>query len=411
MLFNPEGVEYILNLKKINTSKFIIGKTVWVLSLVSLFTDIASEMLYPVMPVYLKTIGFSALLIGILEGFAEATAGFSKGYFGNLSDRTGKRVTFVRLGYLLSSLSKPMLAAFAFPLWVFGARTIDRLGKGVRTSARDAILSSESTPETKGRIFGLHRAMDTAGAMIGPTGALVLIWIFPDNFKLIFLIAFIPGLVAVSLTFLLKEKKLVENPGIKSKNFFAFLKFWKIAGRDYKKLVIGLLFFSLINSSDIFLLLLIKHIGYTNTEVISVYIFYNFVYAVTSYPMGILADKLGLKKIFCIGLLLFAVVYGGMAFQPSLYIIFILFFVYGLYASSTESISKAWISNLVENKDTATAIGFYTGLGSVFTLFASLIAGFLWSSFNPSAVFIFSFSGAIILFMYFAKFVKAGINT
>jgi MFS family permease len=388
-----------------------ISRTVWILSLVSLFTDIASEMLYPVMPVYLKTIGFSALLIGILEGFAEATAGFSKGYFGNLSDRVGKRVPFVRYGYFLSSLSKPMLALFSYPLWVFGARTIDRLGKGIRTSARDAILSSESTPETKGRIFGLHRAMDTTGAMIGPAGALVLMWMFPDNFRLIFLIAFIPGLLAIFLTFLLKEKKFQENPGITSKNFFAFLKYWKSSDTEYKKLVAGLLFFSLINSSDIFLLLLIKYIGYSNTEVISVYIFYNLVYAVSSYPVGILADKLGLKNIFCLGLILFAVVYGGMAFQPPLYIIFILFYVYGLYASATESVSKAWISNIVEKKDTATAIGFYTGLGSVFTLFASLFAGFLWTSVNPSAAFIFSFLGAVILVLYFLNFAKAGINT
>jgi MFS family permease len=383
-----------------------ISRTVWILSLVSLFTDIASEMLYPVMPVYLKSIGFSALIIGILEGFAEATAGLSKGYFGNMSDRTGKRVPFVRLGYLLSSVSKPMLAVFTFPIWVFFSRTVDRLGKGIRTSARDAILSSESTPETKGRIFGLHRAMDTAGAMIGPVIALGLIWIFPDNFKIIFLIAFFPGLLAIFFTFLLKEKVSEAKPSISSGNFFAFLKYWKTSGKDYKKLVIGLLVFSLINSSDIFLLLLIKFIGYSNTEVISVYIFYNFVYASVSYPMGILADKLGLKNIFCFGLILYAVVYGGIALQPSLPVIFLLFFIYGLYASATESISKAWISNIVEKKDTATAIGFYTGLASVFTLLASLIAGFLWNAINPSAAFFFTFFGAILLLIYFVTGVK-----
>ncbi|MCX6165099.1 MAG: MFS transporter [Ignavibacteriae bacterium] len=388
-----------------------ISRTVWIVSFVSLFTDIASEMLYPVMPIYLKTIGFSALLIGLLEGFAEATAGLSKGYFGNMSDRKGSRVPFVRFGYFLSSLSKPMLAVFSFPLWVFGARTVDRLGKGIRTSARDAILSAEATPETKGRIFGLHRAMDTAGAMIGPVCALALIWIFHDNFRLIFLIAFIPGIFAVLLNFLIKEKKITSVPSITSKGFFAFLKYWKVASKDYKKLVIGLLFFSLINSSDIFLLLLIKFIGYSDIEVIAVYIFYNFIYALTSYPVGIFADKLGLKKVFCIGLILFAVVYGGMAFQPPLYVIFILFFVYGIYASSTESISKAWISNIVNKRDTATAIGFYTGLGSIFTLFASIFAGFLWSTFNPSVMFAFSFSGAIILILYFLKFIKCEYNT
>lgn len=151
----------------------VITRTVWVLSLVSLFTDTASEMLYPVMPIYLKTIGFSIVLIGVLEGFAEALAGLSKGYFGQLSDNSGKRVPFVQLGYALSTISKPMMAIFTFPLWIFFARAIDRLGKGIRTGARDAILSDEATPQTKGKIFGFHRSMDTLGAVIGPALALL----------------------------------------------------------------------------------------------------------------------------------------------------------------------------------------------------------------------------------------------
>jgi len=381
-------------------NRALITKTVWVLSFVSLFTDIASEMLYPVMPVYLKSIGFSALIIGILEGLAEATAGFSKGYFGNLSDRKGRRVPFIRFGYFLSSVSKPMLAAFTFPIWVFFSRTLDRLGKGIRTSARDAILSSESTIETKGRVFGLHRAMDTAGAMIGPLFALVFLIAYPENYNSLFLIAFIPGILAVSLSLLLKEKIYQAKPNITGRGFFSFLAYWKIAGSEYKKLIIGLLVFSLINSSDIFLLLMVKQIGYTNTEVIAVYVFYNFVYAVTSYPMGKLADKLGLKNIFIFGLFVFAIVYGGMAFQPSLFIIFILFLLYGIYASATESVSKAWISNIVNKNDTATAIGFYTGLSSVFTLFASIIAGWLWSSFFPSLTFIFSAVASVLIALY-----------
>lgn len=377
-----------------------ISKTVWILSFVSLFTDVASEMLYPVMPVYLKTIGFSALIIGILEGFAEATAGFSKGYFGNYSDRTGKRVPFVRYGYMLSSISKPMLAAFTYPLWVFFSRALDRLGKGIRTSARDAILSSESTPETKGRIFGLHRAMDTAGAMIGPFAALIYLLYFPENYKTLFLIAFIPGIIAISMTFLLKEKKIEINTNIKGKGFFSFLSYWKIAGSDYKKLVVGLLLFALINSSDIFLLLMIKQIGYTGTEVIAAYIFYNFIYSVFSYPVGVIADRFGLKNIFISGLFIFAIVYGGMAFQPPLYIIFILFFFYGIYASATESVSKAWITNITDKKDAATAIGFYTGLSSLFTLFASIIAGWLWSAFFPSLTFIVSAVASVMIAVY-----------
>ena len=146
----------------------ILTRTVLLVSFVSLFTDVASEMLYPVMPVYLKSIGFSIMLIGILEGVAEAVAGLSKGYFGQRSDLMRKRVPFVRAGYTLSAFSKPMMALFTFPWWIFLARTIDRFGKGIRTGARDAILSDETTPEHKGKVFGFHRSLDTVGAAIGP---------------------------------------------------------------------------------------------------------------------------------------------------------------------------------------------------------------------------------------------------
>lgn len=381
--------------------KVKISKIVWILSLVSLFTDIASEMLYPVMPVYLKSIGFSALIIGILEGFAEATAGVSKGYFGNLSDRINKRVPFVRLGYLLSTISKPMLAMFIYPLWIFLSRGLDRLGKGIRTSARDAILSDESTPETKGRVFGLHRAMDTTGAMIGPIVALIFLYFYPGNYTALFLIAFAPGLVAVALTYFLKDKKISYSTSVKGKNFFSFLYYWKVSAREYKKLVIGLLFFTLMNSSDVFLLLIIKHIGYTDTEVIAAYIFYNFVYALASYPMGRVADKFNFKNIFIAGLILFTIVYSGMSLSPSLPMIFFLFFLYGIYAASTESVSKAWITNISKKEDTATALGFYNSFNSIFTMLASFIAGLLWSIFNPSVTFLVSASGAVICALYF----------
>src|SRR6476659_351234 len=186
----------------------VINRTVLILSLVSLFADIASEMLYPVIPVYLIEIGFSVLLIGILEGVANFTAGISKGYFGKLSDQKGLRIPFIKGGYFLSAISKPMMAAFTFPFWIFLARTVDRLGKGLRTAARDALLSQNASPETKARVFGFHRAMDTLGAAIGPTLALVFLIFYPHQYKNIFLIAFIPGIISVLLVFFLMEKKV-----------------------------------------------------------------------------------------------------------------------------------------------------------------------------------------------------------
>src|ERR1035437_1135097 len=176
----------------------IFTSTIWTLSFVSLFTDVAGEMLYPVMPIYLKTIGFTALWIGLLEGVAEAIVGFSKGYFGKLSDESGKRLPFIKWGYFLSCLSKPLMTLFVFPVWVLFTRSADRLGKGMRTSARDAMLSDECSNENKGKVFGLHRSLDTLGAAIGPLLAIVFLLYYPFHYKQLFLLAFIPGIISVS---------------------------------------------------------------------------------------------------------------------------------------------------------------------------------------------------------------------
>jgi MFS family permease len=377
-----------------------ITRTVVVLSFVSLFTDVASEMLYPVMPIFLKSIGFSVLLIGILEGLAEATAGLSKGYFGKLSDTTAKRVPFVRFGYLLSAISKPMMAAFIFPLWIFLARTIDRLGKGIRTGARDAILSAEASPETKGRVFGFHRGMDTLGAVFGPALALVFLWLWPQQYRTLFLVAFIPGILAISFTFFLKEKTAKRETSAKRVSLFDFLNYWKTSPALYRKLTAGLLVFTLVNSSDVFLLLKIKESGIDDRMVIGIYIFYNLVYALASYPLGILADKLGLKRVLIAGLVIFAVVYMGFAFNSSIAGFIALFLLYGIYAAATEGISKAWITNISDKADTATAIGTYTAFQSICTLIASSLAGLIWLKFGAMATFALSAGVTLVVAIY-----------
>ena len=330
----------------------ILTRTVLLVSFVSLFTDVASEMLYPIMPVYLKSIGFSILLIGILEGVAEATAGLSKGYFGHLSDIKQKRVPFVRAGYTLSAISKPLMALLTFPLWIFFARTLDRFGKGIRTSARDAMLSDETTPEHKGKVFGFHRSMDTVGAAIGPILALIYLWFYPGQYKWMFFIAFFPGLVAIGLTFLLKDKRADKRTGGRvdkrtggqadrrtggqadkrtggqadgstpsahqqittstnqhintsaNPGFFSYLRYWTRASSGFRFLVAGLLVFTLFNSSDAFLLLALKDKNLSDPMMIGVYIFYNLVYALFSYPAGVLADRIGLRTIMIFGLFL-----------------------------------------------------------------------------------------------------------
>ena len=242
-------------------------------------------MLYPIMPIYLKTIGFSVVLIGVLEGVAEATAGLSKGYFGNLSDNTGKRVPFVQIGYALSAISKPIIGFFIHPLWIFFARTIDRFGKGIRTGARDAMLSDEASPSTKGKIFGFHRSMDTLGAVLGPAFALLYLYYHPQQYKPLFYIAFIPGFLAIAATFYLKDKRQISMEKTITP-FFSFLTYWKRSSASYRKLVTGLLAFALFNSSDVFLLLKAKQSGFSDALVIGAYIFYNLVYALFAFPIG-----------------------------------------------------------------------------------------------------------------------------
>lgn len=367
-------------------------------------------MLYPVMPMFLKSIGFSVLLIGVLEGIAEATAGISKGYFGQLSDKTGKRVPFIRFGYMLSALSKPLMIVFAYPLWIFFARTADRLGKGIRTGARDAFLSDETTIENKAKVFGFHRALDTFGAFLGPLLALAFLYFYPEHYKTLFIIAFIPGIASISITFLLKDKKKEIKSTNKKVGFLSFIKYIKNAGADYKKLIIGLLAFTLFNSSDIFLLLMMKNAGLDDVSLIGVYIFYNLIYAAFSYPMGIIGDKFGLKKTFIFGLCLFAIVYFGIAVFNNIYVFYFLFFIYGVYAASTESVSKAWITNICKKEEAATAVGAYTALNSIFTMVASSFAGLVWFAFGAKTTFLITGFAVLLIILYFSTIIKYQIN-
>lgn len=378
-----------------------ITRSVWILSVVSLLTDTASEMLYPIMPIYLQTIGFSIVWIGVLEGFAEAVTGLSKGYFGKLSDVSAKRVPFVQIGYGMSAISKPMMAVFTFPIWIFFARTVDRFGKGIRTGARDAILSDEATMKTKGKVFGFHRSMDTFGAVIGPCLALLYLYFYPNDYKTLFFIAFFPGLLAMLCSFLLKDKDHTKAKPTERMAAFSFLKYWKNSPAEYRKVVIGLLLFALFNSSDVFLLLQAKQIGIDDSMVIKLYIFYNLIYALFAFPIGIIADRIGLKKIFLIGLLFFSLVYFGMSINTNLYVLFGLFFLYGIYAAATEGISKAWISNISDKKDTATAIGTYSGFQSIFTMIASSLTGVIWFLFGAKTAFLISALAALLLILYF----------
>ncbi len=381
-----------------------ITRTVWTLALISLLTDAASEMLYPIMPMYLRSLGYSVALIGLLEGVAEATAGLSKGYFGSWSDAVQRRAPFVQVGYALSSISKPMMGLFAQPIWILFARTIDRLGKGIRTGARDAMLSDESTPGTSGAVFGFHRSMDSLGAVIGPGVAVLYLRSHPSSYRALFFIAFGPALFAILISLLLRDRAVLNQiDGTRAAvPFRAGFQYWRKAPREYRRLVTGLLVFALFNSSDVFLLLRARDAGLTDAQTIGAYIFYNVVFAVAAWPVGMLSDRIGLKRIFIAGLCAFAGVYVGMAVAQSLTVLLLLFVLYGLYAAATDGIAKAWIAGISDRRETATAIGTFSGLQSVCALVASSLAGVLWTWLGSTVTLAVSGVLALVVASYIA---------
>lgn len=374
-------------------------RQVLLLSFVSFFTDIASEMLYPVTPIFLTAVlGSSMTVVGIIEGIAEITAGFLKGYFGNLSDKLGKRAVFVVLGYGISAISKPVPGLIASVPAVVVSRTADRVGKGIRTSPRDALLGSYSNGKT-GATFGFHRAMDTLGAAIGPLIAIYLLYLFPGDFKLIFLIAFVPSVIAVFFAFLVKDKPIQKE----NKSRANYSVFWKEVSREYKLVLIMITLFSFVNSSDAFLILKSRFISDSNTIAILGYVFFNIIYAAFSFPLGHLSDKYGKKNIFCSGLVVFSLVYLGFALIAEMIFIWFLFALYGIYSAATEGVSKAWITDLVSEEWRGSAIGLLTMSSSFAIMLGSLAAGVLWDYFGASVPFlvssIASFLIAIILFI------------
>lgn len=363
-----------------------ISQQVVILGMVSLFTDIASEMLYPVTPIFLTaTLGASMALVGVIEGIAEVIAGFLKGYFGMLSDRVRKRSIFVTIGYSLSAVAKPLPGLIPGIGTVIGSRIADRIGKGIRTAPRDALLASHSDGNS-GAVFGFHRGMDTLGAALGPVVALVLLYFYPENYTLVFLVAFIPSVFAVVSTLLVKDR-FIEGKSKPKSNYLAFL---RDAGPQYKYLLVIVILFSFVNSSDVFLIL--KTQKESNSELLAIigYIFYNLVYASFSYPAGIISDKLGKRKVFATGLFLFAMVYSGFAFLSNIYVIFGLFTLYGIYAATTEGIVKAWVSDLVPDESRGSAIGLLTMLQSFAVMAGSVTTGVLWDAFGSKFPFLIS---------------------
>ncbi|MGE5612364.1 MAG: MFS transporter [Bacillota bacterium] len=378
-----------------------ITRNVVILGWVSLLTDLASEMLYPVMPLFLMGLpGGSPLLLGWIDGLAEGVSSGLRWLGGALSDRFQHRKPFVATGYAISAFSKPIMGLAAvvlgWPLFLVG-RIADRFGKSIRTSARDALIADSTDPTYRGVAFGLHRAMDTTGAIIGPLLALgiVVLWVGPgfafssrwgsgqggmgqfQNLPLmwLFFIALVPGLFSVLLTILgvreIRPQRASSQAGSPPTLLQAYpWPFWH--------LILANAVFSLGNSSDSFLILRSSQMGLSFGYIILAFALYNAVYALASVPLGKLSDLIGRKPVIISGWITYALVYAGFAVFRWPWAPLILFGIYGLYQAFTEGVTKAMISDLVPSHQRAGAIGLFYTVSGLGQLLASVLAGLLW---------------------------------
>lgn len=380
-----------------------IRKNVIVLSLTSFFTDISSEMLYPIIPIFLTTVlGAPMSILGLIEGIAESASSILKGASGWFSDRIGKRRPFVVWGYSLSSFAKPLLFfAYAWPL-VLLSRVLDRVGKGLRTSARDAMITDSTEAPYRGKAFGFHRAMDTIGACIGPLLALLFLVALKENIRIVFLIAFIPAALAVLiLVFFLKE-----TPLTRLNNKDALPNSYRIFSPNFRKFLLVTSVFAIGNSSDAFLIMRSKGLGLSVTMVVLAYVLYNISYAALSTPFGVLSDRIPRKYIMIIGYVVFASVYLGFARITGPKMVWPLFFIYGFYIAMTDGVGKALVSDMVPKEYVGTAMGLYHFALGIFAFLASLIAGLLWTYIGASAPFYYGAATSAIACFLFAFLVK-----
>lgn len=372
-----------------------LPRNVIVLSWVSFFQDAASEMLYPVLPLFLTSVlGAGPAAVGLIEGVAEGTASALKGVSGRLADRM-KRRPLVAAGYGLSSISKGLIAlATGWPLVLF-CRALDRAGKGLRTSPRDALIASATPPELRGRAFGFHRAADTAGAVLGPLIGLALYELLDHQLRPLFGIAVIPALVSTSLIAFVHE-----TPGTPARSPSPH------AGgplpRGYWKTVVILTAFALANFSDALIILRAKQLGLAFVPLMLAYTLYNASYALLSYPAGSLSDRVPKQRVFAAGIGVFAVAYLGFAFAPGAAWVWPLLIIYGAYAALTDGVGKAWISGLVSRESAGTALGYYQGAGGVASVIAGVWAGLLWGS-DGRLPFILSGVAAAVIALVLAR--------
>ena len=379
-----------------------IPRNVKALGFVSLLNDAASEMIYPLLPIFLTSVlGVGAGALGVIEGIAESTASLLKLFSGWFSDKIKKRKALILLGYSLAALGRPVIAFSQYWWQVAVIRFIDRLGKGVRTSPRDALISISTPDDIKGKAFSLHRAMDHAGAIIGPLFAIILLKA-GMSLKNLFLWALLPGIVTIFIIlFFVREKKTqAKGQNIEFK--------FSILSKNFRVYLLILILFTLGNSSDAFLILKAKDAGITISLIPLLWIVLHFVKMITSVPGGQWSDRVGRRKVIVSGWIIYALIYLGFGFASRLFHIWGLFAIYGIYFGLTEGVEKAFVSDLVSKEFQGTAFGFYHLAVGIAAFPSSVIFGFIWQRFGSFTAFSYGASLAGIASILLLSLVKEG---
>ena len=388
-----------------------IGRNVFFAGLVSLFMDVSSEMIYPLLPLFLTgVLGTTKTTVGVIEGIAEATASLLKVFSGYLSDRFGKKKLLMGLGYGISVVSRPVIAGASTWFEVLTARFIDRFGKGVRTAPRDALIADSANSGSMGLAFGFHRSMDTIGAVLGPAAAFALLYFYNDDLRLVFYASAVPGLLAVAvIVFFIKERRITKEEAGRAPR----LSISSFNG-PFRLYMLVVAIFSLGNFADAFLVLQAKNLGVHDHMIPVVYLLFNVVYAASSTPMGMLGDRIGIRNMVLSGFLAYAVVYFLVGLASTPLHAWLLFPLYGVYKGMSEGTQKAYLALLAPAERKATAFGVYHTVNGLMLLPASVIAGYLWDTHGAGATFFYGaamglVSAVVFLFLGSGKKQKAGV--
>jgi MFS family permease len=378
---------------------FGFNRNILFTGLTSFLTDTSVKMVYSVMPMFLISMGASKTSLALIEGIAESTAALIKTLSGFWSDKIGKNKPFMLIGYGITALVIPLYSFVVSPVQVLYLRFIERFGKGIRTAPRDSLIAGSVVNGETGRSFGLQKAMDNSGAIVGPLIAFVLLLLFPGNYRIIFLLAGIPSVFAIFvIIFGIKEARKNKESLFKKFHFNDF-------PRKYYLFLVIIFIFTLGNSTDALLMVKANEVGVKVAFIPLVYLVTSIVSVLLAIPIGTLSDKIGKEKILIAGFLIYAIVYFGFGFTGSIVTIVSLFALYGLYSAATDGIQKAFVSDIIDKNKQGTGLGIYNALLGITLLPASIIAGMLYDKVNSIIPFYFGASTAIvsaILMLFFA---------